>query len=294
MPTAVLKPICRKYGRIGTVPVASLGLRLTSSFGDAGKASRFGTLSHASSQNSSISRRTPTSGPELVPDLSGARADPPGRRSTRILVGRPRQVRSDAAGTAHLRARGQLRSVTRDVRTHVGMACQTGIAMSAATVLDREMFAEAEAARLLRLPQSTLHYWREGGDQRGKTHKPILRIEPTGSRSVTWAEFVEAGLLRSYRNHRVPMNELRTFIERLRSAYGVPYPLAHHQPFVSGRQLVYKAQLDSNLDSDFFLVSVSNNSLYSRPLPRSSWSAFAGPTTSPLAGVLTMTRTHPS
>jgi hypothetical protein len=26
------------------------------------------------------------------------------------------------------------------------------------TVLDREMFAESEAARLLRVPQSTLHY----------------------------------------------------------------------------------------------------------------------------------------
>jgi len=267
MPTAVVKPICRKYGRIRTVPVASLGLRLTSSFGDAGKASRFGTLSYASSQNSSITRRahhplapnrSPTS---LVPVPTTQVVNRSGHswedrdKSARTPLGLP------TCAAAHLRARGQLRSVTRDVRTHVGMACQTGPAMSAATVLDREMFAEAEAARLLRLPQSTLHYWLEGGDQRGKTHKPILRIEPTGSRSVTWAEFVEAGLLRCYRNHRVPMNELRTFIERLRSAYGVPYPLAHHQPFVSGRQLVYKAQLDSNLDSDFFLVSVSNNQL---------------------------------
>jgi uncharacterized protein (DUF433 family) len=78
---------------------------------------------------------------------------------------------------------------------------------------------------------------------------------------VTWAEFVEAGLLRSYRNLRVPMNELRAFIDRLRSEYGVPYPLAHQQPFVSGRQLVYKAQVDSNLDGDFCLVSVANDQL---------------------------------
>ncbi|MDT0263322.1 hypothetical protein [Jatrophihabitans lederbergiae] len=46
--------------------------------------------------------------------------------------------------------------------------------MSEATVLDREMFAEAEAeaeaARLLGLPQGALHYWLEGGDQRGKVH----------------------------------------------------------------------------------------------------------------------------
>ncbi len=133
--------------------------------------------------------------------------------------------------------------------------------MNEPTVLDREMFAEAEAARLLRVPQGTLHYWLEGGDQRGKTHKPVLRVDPTGARSVTWAEFVEAGLLRSYRNHRVPMTELRAFIERLRNEYGVPYPLAHQQPFVSGRQLVFKAQVDSGLDGDFCLVSVANDQL---------------------------------
>jgi len=32
-----------------------------------------------------------------------------------------------------------------------------------------------------------------------KTYKPVIRTEPTGSNRVTWAEFVEAGLLRQYR-----------------------------------------------------------------------------------------------
>ena len=44
--------------------------------------------------------------------------------------------------------------------------------MATTSVLDREMFSEAEAARLLRVPQSTLHYWLEGGVRRGKTYKP--------------------------------------------------------------------------------------------------------------------------
>ena len=57
--------------------------------------------------------------------------------------------------------------------------------MTNVEVLDREMFAEAEAARLLRLPQGTLHYWLEGGSQRGKAYRPIIRVEPTGSRTVT-------------------------------------------------------------------------------------------------------------
>jgi hypothetical protein len=78
------------------------------------------------------------------------------------------------------------------------------------SVLEREMYSEAEAARLLRVSQSTLHYWLDGGEQRGKTHKPVIRIRSTGKRTVTWAEFVEAGLLREYRRtHGVPMAELR-------------------------------------------------------------------------------------
>lgn len=128
--------------------------------------------------------------------------------------------------------------------------------MSAVAVLDREMYSEAEAARLLRVAPSTLHYWLEGGERRGRNYLPILRVEATGSRSVTWAEFIEAAFLREYRrSHGVPMGELRGFIDRLRDHYDVPYPLAHHQPFVSGRQLVYEAQEGSDLAPEFCLVA---------------------------------------
>ena len=139
------------------------------------------------------------------------------------------------------------------------------------------MFAEAEAARLLRVPQGTLHYWLDGGTQRGKVHRPIIRVEPTNSRSVTWAEFVEAGLLRSYRKHRVPMAELRTFIDVLRNEMGVPYPLAHHRPFVSGKSLVLEAQEQAHLGADFCLVAVASGQLILTPpsqdfVERVTWS----------------------
>ena len=139
------------------------------------------------------------------------------------------------------------------------------------------MYSEAEAARLLRLAQGTLHYWLEGSVQRGKLYKPILRVEPTGARSVSWAEFVEAALLREYRRtHRVPMAELRQFIDLLREHYGVPYPLAHHQPFVSERQLVYEAQEDSGPAPEFCLVAaVSGQYVLTAPstlyLDRVTW-----------------------
>jgi uncharacterized protein (DUF433 family) len=137
--------------------------------------------------------------------------------------------------------------------------------LTVTTVLDREMFSEAEAARLLRVPQSTLHYWLEGGERRGKSYRPVIRSEPTGTRVVTWAEFVEAGWLREYRQRSVPMAELRTFIDRLRQEFGVPYPLAHRRPLVSGRQLVLEAQEAAGLQPEYWLVARASGQLMLTP-----------------------------
>jgi len=49
------------------------------------------------------------------------------------------------------------------------------------TILDREMYTEAAAARLLRVAPSTLHWWLEGRPPR---YRPVIRVEPTGSRNV--------------------------------------------------------------------------------------------------------------
>ena len=124
------------------------------------------------------------------------------------------------------------------------------------TILDREMYTEAGAARLLRVAPATLHYWLEGGTRRNKTYQPVIREEATGSRTLTWAEFVEAGLLRQYRRqHNVPMLELRSFIDRLRERMGVPYPLAHYMPYVGDRRLIFEAQSDAKLGVEFALVA---------------------------------------
>lgn len=143
--------------------------------------------------------------------------------------------------------------------------------MTTVDILDRDVYSEAEAARLLGIPQGTLHYWLDGGSgQRGKDYRPIIRPEPRGERVVTWAEFVEAALLREYRStHRVPMAELRAFIDLLREHYSVPYPLAHKRPFVSGRKLVYDAQDTIGLDADFCLVSFASNQLLLTPAAQS-------------------------
>lgn len=112
------------------------------------------------------------------------------------------------------------------------------------TLLDRELYDEALAAEVLRVPRPTLHYWLEGGEQRGRTYAPVLRPMATGSHTVTWGEFVEARYLREYRRSLgASMQRLRAFIQYLRAELGVPYPLAHARPWVGpGRRLFISAQ----------------------------------------------------
>jgi uncharacterized protein (DUF433 family) len=131
------------------------------------------------------------------------------------------------------------------------------------TLLEREMYSEGEAARLLRVPPSTLHYWLEGEGGRSKSHAPVIRPERRGrGASVTWAEFVEAGLLREYRIKQVHMSTLRKFIELLREEFGVPYPLADQRPWIDkgkGRGLMWHAQVGSGLDAEHALVAVADD-----------------------------------
>lgn len=134
------------------------------------------------------------------------------------------------------------------------------------SVLDREMYTEAEAARLLGVPPSTLHYWLEGGRQGGKTYRPIIREEPKGIKTVTWAEFVEAGLLREYRRgHGVPMADLRDFVDLLRERFEVPYPLADRRPLTSGKALVFDAQTAAGLGFTHHLVAVAGEQYFLTP-----------------------------
>ena len=128
------------------------------------------------------------------------------------------------------------------------------------------MYTEAAAARLLGVAQSTLNYWLEGGERRGKIYRPVIRAEPRGSRAaVTWGEFVEAGLLREYRRRSVPMLELRTFIDMIRDEYGVPYPLADQRPYVGGKRLLVEAQAEAGLKAEFALIAAVGSQLVLTP-----------------------------
>jgi uncharacterized protein (DUF433 family) len=145
--------------------------------------------------------------------------------------------------------------------------------MTLVAVLERELYTESAAARLLRVPPRTLHYWLEGEGGRGGQHEPVIRTERRGRGApVTWAEFIEAGLLREYRKKQVPMAKIRRFIRTLRTDFGVPYPLADRRPWIDqgkGRGLVYEAQVGAGLDADFALIAMANDQYVLTPASQS-------------------------
>lgn len=123
--------------------------------------------------------------------------------------------------------------------------------MGSVELLTRPLYHVSDAARLLHMPSSTLRYWVEGDQER----RPVLREGTTGDPTLTWGEFVEAGLLREYRIREVSLQHLRVVIGILRDKFGVPYPLAHFKPFISAnRRLVLAAQREAGLPAEDAIV----------------------------------------
>jgi uncharacterized protein (DUF433 family) len=128
------------------------------------------------------------------------------------------------------------------------------VAKSGVALLERPLYTVGEAAQLLELPATTLRRWLDGYTRRGIDYTPVIRESPTGSDEVTWGEFVEAGYLREYRAKKVPLQQLRPFIDALRDKLGVPYPLAHSRPFVADKRLALDLQHELGLPASLYVV----------------------------------------
>lgn len=118
---------------------------------------------------------------------------------------------------------------------------------------DRLRYSLSEAARYLQVHASTLRWWLEGGKRGERAYPPVLREEPTGVFELTWYEFLEAGWLREYRGH-LSLRRLRPLIMSLREEFQVLHPLATVQPFVAGRDLVYRLQTELDIPQGLWIV----------------------------------------
>ena len=118
---------------------------------------------------------------------------------------------------------------------------------------DRLRYSLSEAARYLQVHASTLRWWLEGGKRGERAYPPVLREEPTGTSELSWYEFLEASWLREYRGH-LSLRRLRPLIMSLREEFQVLHPLATFQPFVAGRDLVYRLQTELDIPQGLWIV----------------------------------------
>lgn len=125
--------------------------------------------------------------------------------------------------------------------------------------LHRPIYALPAAAEILGVPRSTLRWWLDGGTVRGRAYPPVIRPEPTGDSDLTWAEFVEAGLLSQYRRSLgVKLSEIRVVVAALRDEYGIPCPLAHNNLWVGeGPRILMRLQDTHGLSEELWLVAVA-------------------------------------
>jgi uncharacterized protein (DUF433 family) len=110
---------------------------------------------------------------------------------------------------------------------------------------------------MLAVEPRKLRRWLNGGRVSGKgMYPPVIRPTPSTDSVVTWAEFVEAGFLREYRQLDIPLQRMRRFIDAMRERFKVQYPLAHFRPLVdtSARDLLPSLQESASLGEPFSLV----------------------------------------
>ena len=130
-------------------------------------------------------------------------------------------------------------------------------------LVDRDVYNMGQVDRLLGLSHGTACRWIDGYTRRERRYEPLVRLETTGSETVTWGEFVEARLISEYRRQGVSVFRMRPAIMALRDAFGTEYPLAAAQPFMSaeGRELVLQVQQETNLGLSLrFVIHVAGRS----------------------------------
>ncbi len=98
------------------------------------------------------------------------------------------------------------------------------------------IYRQAEAARLLGIPRSTLRHWAAGG---AEGLVMVTRPAGRGGPSVPFTGLAEAFVLASLRRAGVPMQRIRAGVARLRAELGVRPVLASDRLRAGGGELLW-------------------------------------------------------
>jgi len=100
--------------------------------------------------------------------------------------------------------------------------------------------------------------WRRAA---GQVVRPGNPAQPTGNKSVTWGELVEARYLLGYRRElRVKLSGLRSWITDARKNLDLLYPLTHERPWVGeGQRILTAAQQSAGLPEELWAMWVAES-----------------------------------
>ena len=122
------------------------------------------------------------------------------------------------------------------------------------------VYRQAEAARILGIPRSTLRHWAAGGDGRDGGAAGLVTVTRPAGRggpSVPFTGLAEAFVLASLRRAGVPMQRIRAGVARLRAELGVRPVLASDRLRSAGGELLW-------LDADGGLAEARSGQLVLR------------------------------
>jgi uncharacterized protein (DUF433 family) len=113
------------------------------------------------------------------------------------------------------------------------------------------LYSQAEAARYVDMPPSTLRDWAQQGSKRHE-HPMVTRLPAVGGRqpTVPFIGLAEAMFLSALRRAGVPMQQIRPALTVVEERLGVAHALASRRLFAAGPQLLWEVATEGELGAD--------------------------------------------
>jgi uncharacterized protein (DUF433 family) len=122
------------------------------------------------------------------------------------------------------------------------------------------IYAQAEAADIIRMPRSTFNHWATGYTTTSGNRKPpfITVDRPGRGYTVPFIGLAEAWIVKAFAQAGVPMGRIRPALEQLRSQIGVEHALASDRLKTDGAEILWDLRQRDAAFDDNRLVVVRN------------------------------------
>lgn len=110
--------------------------------------------------------------------------------------------------------------------------------LSELDLLTRELYTIADAARITRVPETTVAWWLKGRDH----HEPVLRSKSEADLRVRWGDLVSISFLAQLRQTGVRLQSIRDYVLRMRETTSQAFPLARRDVLTNGPNLAWKVE----------------------------------------------------